>query len=83
MSTDGFHTHFGPTPDPKIFTSTSIEAAPDSARWKSSKKSKPGLGSIVESLPEGSESGSVRAKVSLFFSVSVGMPVGENRRKAR
>ncbi|KAL7410812.1 hypothetical protein BDY24DRAFT_343646 [Mrakia frigida] len=52
MSTDAFHTHFGPEPSSSSFNPATIAAATE-GRWKTSKKSKAGLGKLVEYLPEG------------------------------
>lgn len=65
MSTDAFHTHFGPEPASGSFNAQTIAAATD-GRWKTAKKSKAGLGRVVESTPEGVESAqeAFKAKVS-------------------
>lgn len=65
MSKDAFHTHFGPEPSSSSFNPGTIAAATE-GRWKTSKRSKAGLGKLVEYVPEGVEEGkeAFKAKVS-------------------
>lgn len=66
MSTDAFHTHFGPEPSSSSFNPATIAAATD-GRWKTSKKSKAGLGKLVEYLPEGTVDGEEAYKAKVRF----------------
>ena len=75
MSTDGFHTHFGPEPSSSTFNPTTIAAATD-GKWKTTKKSRPGLGKVVEYTPEGVEGvqEAYKAKVRPRLSCPVARP---------